>query len=103
MKIISKLGIVTSEVLEQICPILESILAPFTIFFVSETMLSRHLSGNVTYDELAINNYQSPIRWDWDHNDGDLLIYWSHKVLAKHGVDLESSTVETIWIEVVIR
>ena len=31
---IFKLGIATSEVLEQICPILESILAPFTIFFV---------------------------------------------------------------------
>ena len=97
---IFKLGIATSEVLEQICPILESILAPFTIFFyVSETMLS----ANVANDQLVVNNYQWPIRRERDDNGGGLLIYLSHKVLAKRRVDLESSTVETIWIEVAMK
>ena len=69
------------------------------IFCVSETMLS----GNVTNDKLSAINYQSPIRRDRDHNGGGLLIYLSHKVLAKRRVDLESSTVETIWIEVAMK
>ena len=50
----------------------------YDIFCVSETMLSE----NVTNDQLAVNNYQSPIRRDRDHNGGGLLIYLSHKVLA---------------------
>ena len=71
----------------------------YDIFCVSQTMLSE----NVTNDQLAVNDYQSPIRRDRDHNGGGLLIYLSHKVLAKRRVDLESSTVETIWIEVVMK
>ena len=47
-KIISKLGIVTSKVLEQICPILESILAPFTIFFLFLKLCCQEMSPTIS-------------------------------------------------------
>ena len=68
----------------------------FDIFCISETMLSSHVENST----IRIPGYQMPLRKDRDHNGGGLLVYISNNVSATRRPDLESSTIETPWLEV---
>ena len=68
----------------------------FDIFCISETMLSSHVENST----IRIPGYQMPLRKDRDHNGGGLLVYISNNVSVTRRPDLESSTIETLWLEV---
>ena len=57
------------------------------------------LSQAVGMAELKIKGYKGLVRRDRDHNGGGLMIYLSNNVRAKRRNDLESPSIETIWVE----
>ena len=67
----------------------------YDIFCLIETMLSQA----VGMTELKIKGFQAPVGRDRDHNGGGLIIYLSNNVRAKRRSDLESPSIETIWVE----
>lgn len=71
----------------------------FDVFGVSETMIG----DNVDSESLRISGYQSPLRRDRDNHGGGLLVYVSNNVTANRRHDLESSTIESLWVEVSIK
>ena len=71
----------------------------YDIFCLTETMLSQ----SVGMGELKIKGYQTPVRRDRDHNGGGLMIYLSNNVRAKRRNDLESPSIETIWVECEVK
>ena len=71
----------------------------YDMFCLTETMLSQP----VGMGELKIKGYQAPVRRDRDHNGGGLMIYLSNNVHAKRRNDLESPSIETIWVECEVK
>ena len=68
----------------------------YDIFFISETMLS----SRVRCDSLKIKGYHEPVPKDRTHHGGGLLIYISNSVISKRRLHLESSDIETLWVEI---
>ena len=61
------------------------------------------LSQAVRMTELKIKGYQAPVHRDRDHNGGGLIIYLPNNVRAKRRSDLESPSIETIWVECKVK
>ena len=68
-------------------------------FCLTETMFPQA----VGMTELKIKGYQAPVGRDRDHNGGGLIIYLSNDVRVKRRSDLESPSIENIWVECEVK
>ena len=59
----------------------------------------KHLDASVTTNNLFLNGFDEPLRKDRSHNGGGVMVYVSNVLKYKRRTDLETSGVETIWIE----
>ena len=72
-------------------------LSDYDIICISETKLN----ASIPSSNLMINSYHIPIRKDRDYNNGGgLIIYIKNNIFFKRRDDLESNSIENIWVEI---
>ena len=72
-------------------------LSDYDIICISETKLN----ASIPSSNLMINSYHIPIRKDRDYNNGGgLIVYIKNNIFFKRRDDLESNSIENIWVEI---
>ena len=72
-------------------------LTDYDIICISETKLN----ASIPSSNLMINSYHIPIRKDRDYNNGGgLIVYIKNNIFFKRRDDLESNSIENIWVEI---
>ena len=62
-----------------------------------------HLNDNVPTSDLKINGFNKMFRKDRSCHGGGILVYTADHIVTTRRIDLESPTVETLWLEVTLQ